>query len=196
MIRHVTGAGTVMLVLMAALSYPCIAAAHDGSDMEQDPCMRLAGESMVHFSAYQPQYELKEQYCTEIPQEGDTFLVVDLVDPALRTEPVGMRVIRGTGKNEAEGELVADISPIFHPDGVLRSEVRLDEGLYTVTIASEKQNLLKRPQYLLRVHMIDYQKLVLSIAGPLVGVPLFGWLAYKLIRSKWVRSWWTAAPTS
>ncbi len=57
--------------------------------------------------------------------------------------------------------------PSTHPDGVLRSEVNLDEGLYRVIIASEKQNLLRRPQYLLRVHMVNYQKLVLSIAGPL-----------------------------
>ena len=196
MIRHMMGAGVTVLMLVAALSHPGITAAHGGSDMEQDPCMRLAGESMVHFSAYQPQYEINDQYCTEIPQEGETFLVVDLVNPALRNEPIGMRVIRGNGKNEAEGEIVADVRPIFHPDGVLRSEVRLNEGLYRVIIASEKQNLLRRPQYLLRVHMIDYQKLVLSIAGPLVGVMLFGWLAYKLIRSKWVRGWWTAAPRS
>ena len=196
MIRHMTGAGVTVLILVAALSHPGIAAAHGGADMEQDTCMRLAGESMVHFSAYQPQFELKNQYCTEIPQEGDTFLVVDLVDPALRNEPIGMRVLRGNGKNEAEGEIVADVRPIFHPDGVLRSEVRLDEGLYRVTIEWEKRDLLRRPQYLLRVHMIDYQKLVLSIAGPLVGVLLFGWLAYKLIRSKWVQRWWTAAPSS
>src|SRR5215510_3946859 len=187
MIRHITGTGVTVFMLIAALYHPGIAAAHGGADMEEDLCMRLAGESMVHFSAYQPQYEIKHQYCTEIPQEGETFLVVDLIDPSLRNELIGMRVIRGTGKNEAEGEIVADVRPIFHPDGVLRSEVRLDEGLYTVTIASEKQNLLKRPQYLLRVHMIDYQKLVLSIAGPLVGLLLFGWLAYKLIRSEWVR---------
>ena len=158
--------------------------------------MRLADESMVHFSAYQPQYEIHDQYCTEIPQEGETFLVVDLVDLALRNEAIGMRVIRGNGKNEAEGEIVADVRAIFHPDGVLRSEVRLTEGLYTVTIASEKRDLLRQPQYLLRVHMIDYQKLVLSIAGPLVGLLVLGWLAYKLLRSKWVRSWWTAAPGS
>ena len=196
MIRHVTGAGVTVLMLVAALYHPGIAAAHGGADMEQDPCMRMAGESMVHFSAYQPQYEIKDQYCTEIPQEGETFLVVDLVDPALRNEPIGMRVMRGNGKNEAEGELVADVRPIFHPDGVLRSEVRLNEGLYRVIIESEKQNLLKRPQYLLRVHMIDYQKLVLSIAGPLIGLLFIGWLAYKLIRSKWLRSWWSAAPSS
>ena len=164
--------------------------------MEQDPCMRRIGGSMVHFSAYQPQYELKDQYCTEIPQEGDTFLVVDLMDPALRNEPVGMRVVKGNGSNETEDQIVTDVRPSHHPDGVLRGEVRLDEGLYTVIIASEKQNLLKRPQYLLRVHMIDYQKLVLSIAGPLIGVLLFAWLLYKLIRSKWLRRWWTAAPNS
>jgi len=196
MTKYIIGTSATMLLLVAALSHPGLTAAHGGSDMEQDPCMRLAGENMVHFSAYQPQYELKAQYCTEIPQEGDTFLVVDLVDPALRNEPVGMRVIRSNGKSETEDEIVADVRPISHPDGVLRSEVTLDEGLYTVIIASEKQNLLKRPQYLLRVHMVDYEKLVLSIASPLIGVLLAGWLLYKLIRSKWLRSWRTAAPGS
>ena len=189
MMRHVIGAGATMLILVAALYHPDVARAHGGADMDQDPCLRKMGESAMHFSAYQPQYEIKDQYGTEIPQEGDTFLVVDLVDPALRNEPVGMWVMKGNRKNEPEGEIVADIRPISHPDGVLQSEVRLDEGLYTVIIASEKQNLLKRPQYLLRVHRVDYQKLVLSIAGPLIGVVLFVWLAYKLIRSKWLRSW-------
>ena len=195
MIRHVTRAGATVLMLVAALYHPDGAAAHGGSDMEQDPCVRRVGESAVHFSAYQPQYELKDQYCTEIPQEGDTFLVVDLVDPALRTEPVGMRVMKGNGRTEAENQIVADVRPSTHPDGVLRSEVRLDEGLYTVTVSSEKRNIMGRPQYLLRVHMIDYQKLALSIAGPLIGVLLFAWLAYKLLRSKWLRNWW-AAPSS
>jgi hypothetical protein len=194
MISHMTGAGVTVLMLVAALSHPGSAAAHGGADMEQDPCMRLAGEHMVHFSAYQPQYAVTDQYCTEIPQEGETFLVVDLVDPALRHEPIGMRVIRGTGKHEAEGEIVADIRPSFHPDGVLRSNVTLEEGLYTVILASETQPRLKRPQYLLRVHLIDYQKLVLSIVGPLVGLLFLGWLVYKLLRSQWVRGWWTAAP--
>jgi len=195
MIRQVIGVGVTGLLLVAVLYHPSIAAAHGGTDMEQDPCMRLAGESMMHLSAYQPQYRLKDQYCTEIPQEGETVLVVDLVDPALRNGPVGMRIMRGNGTNEAEGEIVADVRPSTHPDGVLRSEVNLDEGLYRVIIASEKQNLLRRPQYVLRVHMVDYQKLVLSIAGPLIALLFAGWLAYKLIRSKWVQKW-RAAPSS
>jgi hypothetical protein len=195
MIRHVTGAGATVLLLIAALFHPDAAAAHGGTEMDQDPCVRQAGESLVHFSAYQPQHELKDQYCTEIPQEGHTFLVVDLMDPMLRNEPVGMRVVKGSGKDEGESQIVADVRPSYHPDGVLKGEVTLDEGLYTVTIASEKQNLLKRPQYLLRVHMIDYQKLVLSIGGPLTGVLLFAWLVYKLLRSKWLQRW-RSAPSS
>ncbi len=193
MMRHMTGTGATVLLLVAALYHPGIAAAHGDTEMDQDPCVRQAGGSLVHFSAYQPQYELQGQYCTDIPKTGETFLVVDLLDPELRNEPVGMRVMKGAWSNEAEGQIVADVRPSYHPDGVLRGEVTLDEGLYTVTIASEKQNLLKRPQYLLRVQMIDYQKLVFSIAGPLIGMMLLAWLVSKLLRSKWLRRWWVAA---
>ena len=59
-----------------------------------------------------------------------------------------------------------------------------------MTIATEKQNLMKRPQYLLRVHMTDYQQLVRKIAIPLFGVLLAAWLGYKLIGSMWLRNWW------
>lgn len=135
--------------------------------------------------------ELKDQYCTDIPKEGDTFLVVDLVDPALRNEPVGMQIMKGNGSKNADGQIVADIRPSTHPDGVLRGDVRLDEGLYTVIIATEKQNLMRRPQYLLRVRMTDYQQLVQTIVVPLLGMLFAAWLLYKLIQSTWLRNWWT-----
>ena len=188
MIRQVTQAGAMVLILFLALYYPDVAVAHGTASGEDDPCLRRVGERVVHFNAYQPQYELKGQYCTDIPKEGDTFLVVDLVDPVLRSEPVGMLVVKGT--DGTEGEIVADIRPSTHPDGVLRGEVRLDAGLYTVILATEKQNLMKRPQYLLRVQMTDYQKLVRTVVIPLLGVLLVAWLGYKLVRSKWLRNRW------
>ncbi|MEP6889548.1 MAG: hypothetical protein ABI955_02490 [Nitrospirota bacterium] len=190
MIRQVTRAGYMLLILVAALYQPDIASAHGTASGEDDPCLRRIGEQVVHFNAYQPQYQLKDHYCTDIPQAGDTFLVVDLVDPALRNEPVGMRVVKGNGSNETDDQIVADIRPSAHPDGVLRSEVRLDEGVYTVTIATEKQNLMKRPQYRLRVHMTDYQQLVQTVVVPLLGLLLAAWLGYKLLRSTWLRKWW------
>jgi len=177
-----------MVLLLVAALYPGAAAAHGGADLEVDPCVRWVGESAVHFSTYQPQYELKAQYCTDIPKTGETFLVVDLVDPALRTVPVGLRIVKGNGSNEAEVQMVADWRPSHHPAGVISGETTLDEGLYRVIITAEGQNPL-RYQYLLRVQMIDYQKLVFSIVEPLVGLLLLAWLAYKLARSKWLRNW-------
>ena len=188
MMTHRRGIGALGLFLVAVLSHPAVAAAHGAVNGEDDPCLRRIGEQVVHFNAYQPQYQLKDQYCTDIPQAGDTFLVVDLVDTALRTEPVGMQIMKGA--NGTDGEIVADIRPSTHPDGVLRGEVRLDEGLYTVSIATETQNLLKRPQYRLRVHMTDYQQLMRTVAVPLFGVLLAAWLGYKLLRSTWLRKWW------
>ena len=182
--------GALGLLLVAVLSHPDVAAAHGAVSGEDDPCLRQVGARVVHFNAYQPQYELRGQYCTDIPQAGDTFLVVDLVDMAWRNELVGMRVVKGSGSKEADDQIVADIRPSLHPDGILRGEVRLDEGLYTVILATETQNLMKRPQYLLRVHMTDYQQLVRTVAIPLLGVLLAAWFGYKLLRSTWLRKWW------
>ena len=191
MIRQVTWAGATVLILVAAL-YPGAAAAHGDAPMEQDPCMRRAGESVVHFSSYQPQYELKAQYCTEIPKTGETFLVVDLVDPALRNMAVGMRVVKGIeGTTDGtEAQTVADWRPSHHPDGVVRGEAKLDEGMYQVIITAEGKNP-SRYQYLLRVQMIDYSKIVSRALGPLVGLLLLALLVYKIVKSKWLRSWWS-----
>jgi hypothetical protein len=188
MIKQVTWAAATMLLLVAAL-YPGAAVAHEGADLEVDPCVRWVGESAVHFNAYQPQYELKAQYCTDIPKTGETFLVVDLVDPALRTAPVGLRIVKGSGNNEGEAQMVADWRPSHHPAGVVSGKATLDEGLYTVIITAEGRNP-SRYQYLLRVQMIDYQKLMRSVVVPLIGGLLCVWLGYKLVRSKWLRNWW------
>ena len=117
MMTHMRGIGALGLLLVAVLSHPDVAAAHGAVNGEDDPCLRRIGEQVVHFNAYQPQYQLKDQYCTDIPQEGDTVLVVDLVDPALRNEPIGMRVMKGNGSTEAEDQIVADIRPSTHQDG-------------------------------------------------------------------------------
>ena len=186
--KHMTRVSFIVLLLVAAL-YPGAAVAYEGMDLEVDPCVRWVGESAVHFNAYQPQYELKAQYCTDIPKTGETFLVIDLVDPALRNVPVGLRIVKGSGGNEAEAQTVADWRPSHHPTGVVSGETTLDEGLYRVTITAEGQNP-SRYQYLLRVQMTDYQKLVNIAVVPLLSVLLCAWLGYKLVRSRWLRNWW------
>ncbi|NJL17974.1 MAG: hypothetical protein HC938_13120, partial [Nitrospira sp.] len=130
-------ASLLLLALFLALS-PDSVFAHGNVTIEEDPCVRKIGGSMVHFSAYQPQIEPKAQYCTEIPDVGDTFLVVDLVDPTLRTLPVGVKIIRGVNEDaQDETQTVAYWEPMSHPDGVVRGEAKLDKGLYKLIITAE-----------------------------------------------------------
>ena len=183
MVRQVTQAGA--LILIAAL-YAGNAAAHGRESMEEDSCVRRIGENMVHLSAYQPQFDTSAQYCTEIPKVGDTYLVVDLIDPAMREMPIGMRVIKGT--NLEEDETVSYVRPSYHPDGVIRGETSLDQGLYTVIITAEGLPPL-RYQYPLRVQMVNYGNIFRTAVGPLIGLLLLSLLGYKLMKSKRMERW-------
>jgi hypothetical protein len=184
-VRQVTQASAAALILVTAL-YAGSVAAHGKVSLEEDSCVRRIGDSMVHLSAYQPQHEPSAQYCTEIPKGGDTYLVVDLVDQALREMPIGMRVIKGT--SETEDETVSYLRPTYHPDGVIKGETSLDQGLYTVIIIAEGQPPL-RYQYPLRVQMINYANIFRTAVGPLIGLLLLSLLAYKLLKSKRVQRW-------
>lgn len=183
---QVTRAGAAALILMALSLYAGGAIAHGKVPLEEDACVRRIGHSMVHLSAYQPQFEPSAQYCTEIPRGGDTYLVVDLVDQALRDMPIGMRVIKGT--SETEDETVSYLRPSYHPDGVIKGETSLDQGLYTIIITAEGQPPL-RYQYPLRVQMINYASIFRTAVGPLIGLLLLALLAYKLMKSKRVQRW-------
>lgn len=185
MVRQMTQAGATALMLVAVL-YAGAAAAHGKVSLEEDSCVRRIGDSMVHLSAYQPQFEPSAQYCTEIPKGGDTHLVVDLVDQALREMPVGMRVVRGT--SETEDETVSFVRPSVHPDGVIRGETSLDQGLYTVIITADGLPPL-RYQYPLRVQMINYANVFRTAVLPLIGLLLLTLLAYKLMKSKRMQAW-------
>ena len=182
MIRQVIQA---VLILSAVLNAG-VAGAHGNVSLEEDSCVRRIGENMVHLSAYQPQFEPSAQYCTEIPKSGDTYLVVDLVDPALREMPIGMRVIKGT--SEVDDETVSYLRPSYHPDGVIKGETSLDQGLYTVIITAEGMPPL-RYQYPLRVQMINYANIFRTAVGPLIALLLLVLLGYKLMKSKRMQRW-------
>lgn len=183
--RTVTRPMSAAFILIAAL-YAGAAGAHGKESLEEDSCVRRIGENMVHLSAYQPQFDAGGQYCTEIPKGGDTYLVVDLVDPALRDMPIGMRVIKGT--NENEDETVSLLRPSYHPDGVIQGETSLDQGLYTVIITAEGQPPLSY-RYSLRVQMVNYANIFRTAVGPLIGLLLLALLAYKLMKSKRMQRW-------
>ena len=174
-------AGLVILPILL----PSIADAHGTVALEDDPCVQRVGGSRVHFNAYQPQHEPKAQYCTDIPGEGDTYLVVDLVDPTLRSLPVSVRVIRGPREGD-HGETVASWPATIHPDGVLRGEAKLAKGLYQLIIAPEG---FSPSSYLLRVQQVDYSASARKMVGPITIILLFVLIGYELSKSQSVKNW-------
>ena len=178
--------GGVGVFAILALLLPGLAYAHGKVAMEEDPCVQRVGGNLVHFNAYQPQHAANAQYCTEIPAAGDTFLVVDLVDPSLRTLPVGVRVVRGLSAT-ADNQTVAYWPPTTHPDGVVRGEATLAQGLYTLIITPEG---LSSSSYRLRVQQLDTATLARQAIGPVTLLLLLALLGYEFSKSTRWRNWW------
>lgn len=181
MVRSHRGVG-VLAVL--AILLPGAAGAHGNVSIDEDMCAQRVGGNLVHFNAYQPQHEANAQYCTDIPGEGDTFLVVDLVDPGLRNMPVGVRIVRGLSET-TEDQTVAYWPPATHLDGVVRGEAKLAKGLYKVIIMAEG---FSPSSYLLRVQQIDYGKIGRNAIGPLTVLLLLALIGYELSKSRRLRN--------
>jgi hypothetical protein len=184
-VQQAVQASATAFILVMAL-HTGVAGAHGKVAMEQDSCMRRAGDSMVHLSAYQPQIEPSAHYCTEIPNVGETFLVIDLVDQALRDMPVGIRIVRGTG--DTDSETIKTIKPVYHSDGVVGDKVYLEQGHYTIFIKGEGVPPVEY-QYPLRVQMINYAKVFQKAIGPTMALLLLTFIGYKLTKTKRVQKW-------
>ena len=181
MVRRVTQA-TLVIIFFAAILYTSAVSAHGKVAMEDDICMRQVGENIIHLSAYQPEFDVEGHYCTEIPQVGETLFVVDLVDPSLREMPIGLKVFKGN--NEADGELIANLSPKYYADGVISTYNALNEkGVYSIIITAEGVPPLNY-RYQLRVEMINYSNVFRAAIGPVVGLLLISLIAYKVMKSR------------
>lgn len=180
--------GTAGLCLLIGGLFPASVMAHGNVTLEEDICMRRIGGNMVHFSAYQPQFEPKAQYCTEIPEGGDTFLVVDLVDRSLRDVPLAVRIVKGLGEGgkEEEDQTIAYWKPVSHPDGVVRGEAKLEKGLYKLIITAEGSS---PSYYLLRVQQVDYSSLGRKAVGPLMVLLVLALIGYEFSKSGRMRRW-------
>lgn len=185
MTRQITQAGIAVFILVMAL-YTSTASAHGKVAMEDDSCMRRIGENMIHLSTYQPQVNESGHYCTDIPKAGSTVLVIDLVDPALRDMPIGVKVIKGS--NASEGETITNTRPALYQDGVISMSSALDQGKYLVQVTAEGAPPLHY-EYHMRVEMINYADVFRASIGPVVGLLLTTILGYKLIRSRRFRDW-------
>ena len=185
MIKQIVQLSVTTFIFFAILNIGTVSA-HGNVSLEHDSCLRGIEGSRVHFSTYQPQYDPDAEYCSEIPKTGQTFWVIDLIDQALRDMPVGIQIVKGSGKTLSEA-VVTSFYSVNHPDGVINGESNLDEGLYTVFITGEGVPLVQY-EYPLRVQTDNFfsSSRFSYSTGPMIAMLLLALmlLAYKLKKSK------------
>ncbi len=101
-----------------------------------DLCRRQIGDSLLHLTLYQPQFDPVAEYCEEAPRTGKTVMVVDVTDGELRQTPIGLEVI----EIEVSGQsrIIQSLPAKIYELGVVDTEVLLTEGNdYVVRVTLE-----------------------------------------------------------
>ncbi len=91
-----------------------------------DPCRRQVGDSLLHLTLYQPQFDPAGEYCEEVPRAGKTIVVVDFTAGALRETPVSLEVVETplSGKPQTVLSLPAKTYSL----GMADTEALLNDG--------------------------------------------------------------------
>jgi hypothetical protein len=95
------------------------------------------GDSFLHLTLYQPQFDPDAEYCEEVPRAGKTVLVVDVTAGELRQTPMSLAVI-ATGK-ASQPLAILEIPAKVYERGVMDTEVNLQaESDYVVRVVVER----------------------------------------------------------
>ena len=82
---------TLTIALVAVISN---AFGGGGVVLSKDTCIITIGFYDAHFTAYQPETSGNEEFCEDLPDDGQTIFVLDYLHGSLKEVPVGFRVIR------------------------------------------------------------------------------------------------------
>ena len=67
-----------------------------GVVLSNDTCTITIGFYDAHFTAYQPETSGNEEFCEDLPNDGQTIFVLDYLHGSLKEVPVDFRIIRDT----------------------------------------------------------------------------------------------------
>ncbi len=122
-VRSFVANGLKWAILLACLTLtPSPTLSHGNLTMDEDYCKLRLGRYMVHFASYQPDsaqnHSRIKEFCADIPVVGRTFVVLDLIDPALRKMPISIRVLEERGRlNDDDAPVVFELSERSNPTG-------------------------------------------------------------------------------
>jgi len=137
----------VLCLMLFALGAPTTAKAQHGHELAANTCVIHMGSYKMYFSSYQPDTHQDHQFCQELPDVGNTVLVLDFVERELRSLPVEFRIIRDTGSEQnLDAITLVHIPPKIYPKGSIDVKHDFDQsGKYIVlTSIGDNQEHLAR----------------------------------------------------
>jgi len=100
-IRGFSCSGALLLALVFSLSLSSNALAAGGVVGEAGSCAIKMGFYSVHFTLYQPETSVNDEFCDVLPDAGETLFVLDYLHDSLKEVPVDFRIIKDTtGKGQ------------------------------------------------------------------------------------------------
>lgn len=143
---------------MALASFVCsqIVLAHGGVGVIGNQCILTIGPYQMYFSGYQPTVS-GEEFCDDIPAAGNTIIVLDFLQPALRQHDIDYRIIRdvnniGTNASFKDLASVVEIQAetIFyypaqqHKTGTFKFEYDFSDGNYIGLVSATNVHTQKK----------------------------------------------------
>jgi len=96
----------LLLYLLVFVCFLSKSYAHGGLSLEDDYCVLTVGKYEMHFSGYQPENNGPKEFCEDIPEIGNTIVVLDYMDDELRNLPVEVRIIIDTEEESKDIESI------------------------------------------------------------------------------------------
>jgi hypothetical protein len=178
--RAVRGVGFYFLTILAVVSWLTTSEAWAHRDRgPDDPCRRQIGDSLLHLTLYQPQFDPAGEYCEEVPRAGKTVVVVDFTAGELRQTPMRVEVIQ-TGLS-GKSQTVLSLPPRTYALGVADTEALLSDGNdYLVRVLFETGGGNKSDVLIFPIRVAAWYRSLLMPA--LVVVGLLAVIAMSVIR--------------
>ncbi len=84
--------------LLAMVLSASAAHAHGGVGMQDNRCVLRIGPDLMFFTGYQPQNS-RDEFCDDIPNTGQTVVVLDMQNTELRDMQTEIRIIKDEGNH-------------------------------------------------------------------------------------------------
>lgn len=152
--------------------------AHGGAGIELDTCVISIGNYRMHFTAYQPKTLGGKELCWDIPSAGDTILVFDLIEEALRDRPVEVRVVeeQSQGKGPSSYKTIAERPVQRYPRGTIELDTSFPspgEYIAVVTLGGDRPLVFRTPMRVELQGEIVTQWIGVGILTVAIGAAMF-----------------------